>query len=280
MRLSVLSPWMGAQVHGLDLSAPLSGGERQFVREAFDRHHLLVFADQRLDAKQQRDFSLLFGPYIDTHMKSPQDDVQYISNVVTGGAVGNGTLPFHSDHSFFEQPDTDAIVLYAIKLPSQGGDTLYANAALAFSDLDEDLKKRILPLHALHSLGAVYSDKAAQQAIHPLVWDERRSGERVLYMSELVKKIVELDDTQSEALVAALRAHIYREEFLYRHQWKVGDVVVWNNRLLQHARTVFDPAQERTLRRCTLGLPTKIFPIEPCRQSQDRPSSTRTGGLS
>src|SRR5581483_9397864 len=111
----------------VDLREELAGAQLAAVRAAFERYHLLLFRGQEISAEQQRRFISHFGSLRDfTHLKT--DDGQlFISNRVKGGAVGDGELPFHSDHSFFERPDCSAILLYAIDVPPDGGDTIFAN---------------------------------------------------------------------------------------------------------------------------------------------------------
>src|ERR1700687_2926924 len=124
MNLQPLSPVIGAEVSGVDLRLGVSPGELSGILKALAQYHLLLFRDQELAAEQQKRFAANFGTITAKH--SAGDDVLFISNTVKDGAVGNGELLFHCDHSYFERPDTHVNVLYALEIPSSGGDTLFA----------------------------------------------------------------------------------------------------------------------------------------------------------
>ena len=145
---------------------------------------------------------------------------------------------------------------------------MFANTLKAYDDLPQALRKRISGLHALHIVnthGVPRSRRAKAEeiekrwrAFQPLVWKHPDTGNVVLYVSQFINHIVELDQEESNELLEVLEAHLYREQFLYRHKWRVGDVVLWNNRILQHGRADFDPTQGRTLRKSTVGMPETI----------------------
>ena len=122
MNFRPLSPVIGAEVSGIDLRQDLSGAELASIEDAFATYHLLLFREQEITPQQQRRFVEHFGPLRDGTHLSTEDGQLFISNRVKGGAVGDGELAFHSDHSFFEVPDTDAILLYGIEIPPSGGD--------------------------------------------------------------------------------------------------------------------------------------------------------------
>ncbi len=257
MQLRELSPVIGVEVTGVDLARGLTAGERTALLEAFSKHHLLLFRNQQVTPEQQRAFAENFGPTVLTHTTRPEDGLMFISNREMGGAVGDGTLPFHSDHSFFEFPDTSALVLYAIDVPSSGGETLWANAVKAYEDLPTALKVRIAGLHARHT-----STARAETAIQPLARFLPDGGPPVLYVSQFCAHgIEELPGEEGEALLATLFAHLYREELLYKHAWRPGDLIIWSNRVLQHARTAFNPSETRTLRRSTQGVPEVVVEV-------------------
>ena len=222
-----------------------------------------MFRGQDITPKQQRRFVEHFGPLRDRAIPKNEDGYIFISNREDGGAVGDGELAFHSDHSFVERPDTAAILLYALAVPSHGGETLYANMQHAYEDLPDDMKARIANLHALHVLGTLGIPRGTRakleeietrwRAVQPLAWRLPDTGKQVLFVSEYVNHVVELGQAEGDELLARLEAHLYRGEFIYKHRWRPGDVIVWNNRTLQHARAAFDPSEARTLRKSTVG---------------------------
>ena len=180
------------------------------IREAFARYHLLLFRGQDITPEQQRRFAECFAPTIGTH-QSRTDGLMFISNRDPETKVGEGTLPFHSDHTFFEEPDTSVLALYALAVPSAGGDTLWVDAALAYDDLPPALKARIVGLHALHAYKR--SDKETGfTAIHPLARLLPGTECPVLFVNEFCKHgILELPGREGDELMAELLAHLYRE---------------------------------------------------------------------
>ena len=255
MEFSRLSPVIGVEVKGIDLAQELSPSDRAALLAQFSAHHLLLFKGQSITPEQQRRFAEVIGPTVTTHITREEDGLMFISNREVAGAVGDGTLPFHSDHSFFGRPDTDALALYAIEVPAQGGETLFANTLKAYEDLPAALKERIVGLHACHR-----SSARGESAVQPLARVLPERNATVLYVSEFCRDgIIELPGPEGEALLSELYAYLYREEFIYRHKWAVGDFIIWSNRVLQHARTNFDPSQARTLRRSTQGVAEDVI---------------------
>ncbi len=260
MRIEPLSPLLGARVEGIDLARDVTEEAVHAIREAFHRYRLLLFRGQRLDAEQQSRFARHFGPlassgkYID-----PGKQVLFLSNTRKDGVFGDGELLFHSDHSYFDKPDIRAIVLYAIEIPASGGDTLFIDAERAYRELPADRKHYLERLHALHVWAPTYamrpgpdaaSQPNVQRAVHPIVRTEPHTGLRTVYVNmAMTHSIVGLPPENGEKLLQELFAYLYREEVQYRHRWQVDDLLIWDNRLLQHARTTFDPSEPRTLRR-------------------------------
>lgn len=261
MEIVPLSPVIGAEVRGLDLREPLTPEQARAVLDAFATYHLLLFRGQDITPEQQDRFTARFGPKCPTHITRKEDGLMFVSNREYGGAVGDGTLPFHSDHTYFQEPDTSALLLYALEVPEDGGETMFADAVRAYEDLDPELKCRIAGLHARHSstVGSI-----GTTAIQPLAGVLQDVGKPMLLVSGFCKHgIEELPGPEGEELLKKLRAHLYREELQYRHKWRVGDLIIWSNRVLQHARSAFDPSQARTLRRATLGVPVTVTELVP-----------------
>lgn len=260
-----LSPVIGAEIAGIDLREEIDPGDWNAIERAWRDHHLLLFRDQKLSAEQQVAFSCRFGPVSRQggNMQHSRD-YMHISNAVEGGALPNGELLFHSDHAFYPTV-MKGITLYAVDVPTQGGDTLFANAERAYENLPQRLKHRVSELSARHVYdyardrgdSRVTIDELGEkavQAVHPVAWPHPETGRKVLFVNEfMTHEIVGLPRDESEGLLRDLLAYIRDPGVIYQHQWRVGDLVIWDNRSLQHARTNFDPAEKRTLRRVPIA---------------------------
>ncbi|MFO1159493.1 MAG: TauD/TfdA family dioxygenase [Reyranellaceae bacterium] len=254
-----LMPTWGVEVDH-DLSQPLRERIAGELVELFEEHHLLLFRRQTLAEEQQVAFAKLFGAISHRSPAMKTKDTVLVSNVAPDGVLGDGELLFHSDNTFFQHP-LKAIGLYAMTIPSIGGDTLFANAYQVYESLPADVQARLRGLTSLQafdyagdynkrsSLEAVPSD--APMARHPLLWTNPASGRTALFLSEHTTLHIDgLANRQEEdELIALLRQHIADPRFCYRHRWTVGDFVFWDNVCLQHARETFDRSQARTLRR-------------------------------
>lgn len=260
-----LSDVLGVEVIGLDLTGDYDAGTQAQLYDAFLRHHLLLVRGQEISADDEVRFAELFGPVSNqgANMKHG-GKIMHISNAHKDGAFPTGELLFHSDHVFFKHP-LKAIALCAMAVPSQGGDTLFANAALAWDRLPQSLKDRAGALSAnhIHDYGnnsgsyridrSTLSDKTVNQ-VHPIAWPHPETGRIVLLVNRLMTdEVVGLDRAESDALLEELFACTEDRSIVYQHKWQLHDLVIWDNRILQHARTNFDPAEKRVLRRVPIG---------------------------
>ena len=258
-----LSPALGIEVQGLDLREAIDGATADALRAHLRHHHLLLLRDQRIEEADQVRFAELFGPISHRGAWMRARDAAHVSNVRPDGVLGNGEMQFHADHTFFKRP-LKALALYAIEVPGRGGDTLFANCVLAYRNLSPALKRRIADLTSvqLFEYGGEYNTRvrladaspAALRTEHPLVVRDPDSGARVLFAHQLTTAAIPgLDDDETEALLAELVPFIADPTVGYRHAWRVGDLVLWNNMTLQHARTPFDANEPRTLRRTPIA---------------------------
>ena len=152
-----------------------------------------------------------------------------------------------------------ATTLYAIKLPSVGGDTLFANLAMAYDALDDDTKNRIdeLQVRNLYGYDDTFREETTEEtepntsaATHNLVKTHPVTGRKSLYLSRLMTRhVVGMDRGESDDLLNMLFDHAERTEFVYAHKWLMNDLLIWDNRCLNHARTDFPGSEERLLRR-------------------------------
>jgi taurine dioxygenase len=193
----------------------------------------------------------------------------YISNVMKDGkligSLPDGEMLFHSDMCYLEVPCAAAL-LYAIDVPSRGGNTLFLNAYAAYDALAEDWKRRIAGLKALNVYAPGQTDNTtprlamkdarepgARSYAHPVVRTHPATGRRSLYVNRLMTAgIVGMPAEESDRLLQFLFDHQEQPRFIYEHVWRRGDLLIWDNRCTLHARTDFDAAERRMLRRVTV----------------------------
>ena len=262
-----LSPALGAEIRGLDLSRPLDAPTVAALRAAWLEHLVLVFRGQALDVEAQARFARYFGDTSETQspdersMKhNPDRRVLLITNIRENGRpVGflpDGELQFHSDSAFLDRP-LMATVLYAVEIPDRGGETLFANAYRAYDSLDPETRERLAGLSAFHVYDYATQVKSGTldraglpQAVHPAIRTHPETGRKAVYVNRLMtEEILDLPPAESAALLETLFAAIERPEGVYEHVWQKGDLIVWDNRCAQHARRDFPPDQTRLMRR-------------------------------
>jgi taurine dioxygenase len=263
-----LSSTFGVEVGGVSLTDKLGGGADATLVDELRRlwleHKLVLFRDQLLTADEQLRFAGWFGPAEGSTPQAMQagetmsTPVHYISNRLEGGRAGDGELVFHSDSASRPEP-IRAVVLHAIEVPTEGGDTLFANCEYAFSTLPEALRRRIADRRAHHGFDYQRSEKSGPHgpgfhAEHPVAMTHPITGATVLYLSRnATTNIVGLTDWESAALMDDLFAYIEAPPAIYRHKWRVGDLIIWDNVSLVHARTAFSADAARTLQRVTVS---------------------------
>ncbi|MBN35146.1 MAG: hypothetical protein CMM46_10300 [Rhodospirillaceae bacterium] len=263
LAMTPLSPSLGVEIIGLDLDTAWEDDVAEDLRAAFDKHHLLFLRGQEIDEAAQIRFATLFGPISHRGAYMKARDFTHVSNVREDGILGGGILHFHSDHTFFRHP-LRAICLYAIEVPEKGGDTLFSNVALAYERLPEAMKMRLDGRQSLqlfdysgdYNRRTLAEDAPADAPCcwHPLTKTDQ-DGRTVLFMHAHTTAAIEgMDHDETDSLIEKLVDVIADPAIGYRHQWRHGDVLVWNNITLQHARTDFDPSARRTLRRIPIAV--------------------------
>lgn len=264
-----------AEVLGLDLSRPLADDDFRRIHRAHLDHHVLVFRDQHITPEQQITFSRRFGPlqiHVLHQFQLPgHPEILIVSNVVENGrpvGLGDAGHYWHSDLSYVEKPSLGSMLL-AQELPAEGGDTLFADQHAAWAALPAALKQRVRNLSAEHSYLAKYealrarspwrpklSDEQIAQvrpSVHPVVRQHPETGRLGLFVSEhFTTRIVGLPEDESRALLAELFEHSTRPEFQYRHVWRDGDMVFWDNRSVVHLATGCPSHLRRHLHRTTI----------------------------
>jgi alpha-ketoglutarate-dependent taurine dioxygenase len=270
MKIRPLSPAIGVEITGIDLRAPLDEADFARIRRAWEENCIALFRGQTLDEDEQADFCARFGPLggvvneSDPMKRGHHPAVLYVSNIrVDGkltGILPDGEMFFHSDTCYLERPAM-ASMLYAMEVPSRGGNTLYANGFRAYAALPEEMKRKLAGSRALnvydyagnptHRAETLPPD--VKQYAHPVFRTHPPTGRTALYVNRLMTwSILGLDPDDSAATLEFLFDHQERPEFVYEHVWRPGDVVLWDNRSCLHARSDFDPGERRRLRRVTV----------------------------
>jgi taurine dioxygenase len=257
----------GAEVHGIDLSRPVDQALRGALNADFARYHVLVIRDQKLAPEQFLNAGRVFGEIMPHHRKSGDTTADSSIFEVKNQEVAPGKYyivgeTFHTDHSNDPVPPK-ATSLHPVSLPSKGGDTQFVNMHHAYDDLSDAMKRRIEKLVAVHVYVSKYSpralikvdDETAKQvpppALHPLVRIHPDNGLKYLYLNPVrMEAIVGMSDDESQALIGELMAHSTQLKYEYRHQWKYGDMVIWDNRSVMHqANADYDMKESRRLYR-------------------------------
>ena len=267
---------VGAEILGLDISKPINDEDFARIHRAHLDHHVLVFRNQQITPAEHIDFSRRFGPLEihvlhQFHLKN-HPEILIVSNIKENGepiGLGDAGVYWHSDISYKPQPSLGSL-LHAQELPSEGGDTLFADQHLAWEALDPALQQRILPLKAEHSYLAKYDELRARNpwrpklsqaqidqvtpAVQPVVRTHPETGRKALFVSEhFTTRIVGLPQDESDVLLAALFAHSVKPDFVYRHHWAPHDLVFWDNRSLMHLAAGTPDHLRRRLNRTTVA---------------------------
>jgi taurine dioxygenase len=269
--ISLLSSHTGAAVSGVDLTQPIDVARRERLRRAFVEHSVLVFRDQHLSPHQLLDAVQLFGevfPQHNTRFALPEcPEIHYISNQ-DSYPDGRRYIPgegYHTDHSNAAEPPK-ATVLHAVQLPDRGGDTQFVNMHRAYEDLSAAMRQRIDRLRAVHVYQSRHSERklmalseAARQKVpdavaHPLVRTHPESARKAIYLNPIrTEGIVGMEEAEALSLLDELLTHATQPQYEYRHQWRRGDMVMWDNRCLLHkANGDYDMDQVRYLYRVML----------------------------
>jgi len=259
-----LSATIGAEVLGVDLSRPLDAGTARLLLDAWHEHVLLLFRSQNLMDEALKRSAAWVGTMGEITMpvnRRGDDDsrISLVSNIRDAagraiGALGDGDMWFHHDNSFVADPD-QATFLYAVELPSRGGNTLFANCYRAFDELPARLRRaiagrRVLQVYDYSVRGRPDLSKldAVKHCWQPAVVRHPVTGRKALFVDRLMTATIEgYRKQESDAVLEELFAYIERVD--YEHVWQLGDYVIWDNRCSVHARTDFPATERRLLKR-------------------------------
>jgi len=267
LRTRPLSPALGAEILNVDLSEPMTDALFESIRDCWHDNIIVLFRDQHLSEADQVRFAERFGPLALSHTRrytTANPAVMLISNIRENGkqigALPDGEMQFHSDQCYQEKPAM-ASMLYAIEVPSTGGNTLFANAYKAYETLPDDIKRRLDGRKALHAYdydnasmkrGTQIKDGVPHFA-HPVFRTHPATGRKALYVNRLMTIAIEdLPEAESDGLLDFLFTHQENPAFIYEHVWRVNDLLMWDNRCALHARTDFSNDERRLMRRVTV----------------------------
>jgi taurine dioxygenase len=262
-----LSDAIGAEISGVDLSRPLDKTTLSEIRKAWLEHAIVLFRDQDISDEDQERFCRYFGDLEVVRSARAADSkhpsVLLITNVRDTGrttALEDGEMMFHYDQCYYEFPAMGS-TLFAMEVPEEGGNTIFANCTAAYESLPAAMKRRLEGLRARN-----YYDYArdptirpktlnpdAPQWVHPVVRTHPETGRKALFVNRLMTIGIEgMDPEESDALLNELFERIEDAAFQYEHVWRVGDMLMWDNRCSVHARTYFSPESRRMMRRVTI----------------------------
>lgn len=268
-----LSAALGAEVLGADLSRPLDAGDAAEIYRAFLSHHLLCLRGAPLSARAFYEAARNFGePDTEVTRSHWVDGAPEISRLDSSYRKPedkpedprlNRRSGWHTDHSFKALP-AKATLLHALEIPSSGGHTRFCNARKAYADLPDAAKARLADLRAVHCYDteraparavARTAEEAAEtpDVVHPLVRTHDETGEKTLFFNaNRTDRVEGLSRAESDELLDSLHEHMTRPCYRYDHEWRVGDVLMWDNRCLVHSVNVDYPVGETRLHLRTL----------------------------
>ncbi len=274
LEIRPLSDILGAEIIGADLRRWDDDAQYQAIHRALLEYGIVVLRDQDIEPADQVAFSRRFGPLIchvmEQYCLPDHPEVFLVSNRrnANNDYVGmpDAGRDWHSDMMFKEKPSMGSL-LRALDIPPEGGDTLFANLTAAYAALDDDMKARIAGLKAWHrykrSTATAKQEFAVsltpeQQArsedvLHPIVRTHPETGRKSIYISvRSITGIEGMDDAESVPLLAMLNEHCANPKFVYRHKWRLHDIVFWDNRCTNHLAEPYDQAYTRHMHRTTV----------------------------
>ena len=278
---------VGAEIRGVDLAQPVPEATRELMRQAWADHGVLLWRDQKLPDISFLEAASIFGVTKEPAARKYQiaggykvggklvplhSHVSLISNldeegnpVRDNGTLGSYEVVWHSDNSYVEVPPAGSM-LYAVIIPvNGGGDTFFNNQYLAYEELPEDLKREIAGKSQIHdstrnSAGVLRPTvklptrpEEVPGPAHSLVRVHPVTKKKALYLGRRrdwpSNYIIGMSNADSETLLDKLWAHATQPKYAWGHKWRVGDLVLWDNRCCMHYRSEVDPNQPRVLYR-------------------------------
>ena len=275
LKITPLSPACGALISGVDLTKDLSNATVDAIRKAWDDHLVLIFRGQTITQEQQLRFAARFGE-LGNRKVAPEPlrgrtegllqtdpKILLVTNIkVDGepiGAFGDGDMWYHIDSGYSARPYRYTF-LYALELPSHGGNTLFSNMYKAYDAVPPALKSKLAGKKALHIHEYKRTEKVdltdishSPHFFHPVFVTHPNTGRKSVFVDRLMTQRIEgVSPRESEDILEQLYEIGERPEFVFEHVWQLGDFLMWDNRCTIHARTYFPKEERRLLRRCTV----------------------------
>ena len=267
LELNPLCGALGAEVHGVDLSEDLESATMNAIKEAFHDNIVLLFRKQNLTPAQHVDFTNFFGP-VEAHPLGSREGAQAQPEILVLENRADTPAPrndfWHSDISFAECPPLGS-VLHALEVPGEGlGDTLFCNMYKVFEELSQGLQNTLEGLRALHSAEALVMRNNADDnnakpisaipdlVSHPVVRTHPETGRKALYVNPYFTENFEgWTVEESRLMIDWLTKRATRQENIYRHRWRKGDVLMWDNRCAMHYAVYDYGSKPRLFHRAT-----------------------------
>jgi taurine dioxygenase len=263
---------IGAEIRGIDLREKPDEETIRAIYQAWLDHLVIVFPDQKLSQEDLVRATGFFGEigevsrpakYRPKGYSSLLPGIMMISNIRENGepigSLPDGEMMFHHDMIHAEVP-SKATLLYSVEIPSTGGNTLFANGYAAYDTLDPGIRNALQGHNARHHYnygstqrGDNRGTAAFSECTHPVFRTHEDTGKKAVYVNRLMTiGIVDMPDEVSAPLLEAVFDHAEKREFVYEHVWRVGDLLLWDNRCSSHARTDFPTTERRLMLRTTV----------------------------
>lgn len=240
---------LGARVEGLDLRTMAAEDIREQLTPLLHEYHVLVLPGEKLEADELERFARAWGDLLE-HPATRVEQTPFVQLIYSDGANGDRLGFWHSDMTWHPTPPV-ITMLQARTLPSEGGGTIFANQHLAFETLPDDLRSQLEGAKAWNSGRAFGPDMPV--TLHPAIRTHEETGRKALYLNmPFSKEIDGMDEAAGRELILRSVLHGTRPEFTYRHEWAVGDLVLWDNRSVMHC-PIFDYTEKRVMHRAVVA---------------------------
>ena len=267
-----LTKHIGAEIRGIDLREKPDEATVKAIYQAWLDHLVVVFPDQKLSQEDLNRVTKYFGEqgmprrppkFFPKGYADLLPGIMMISNIRENGepigALPDGEMMFHHDMIHSEMPDK-ATLLYAVEIPSSGGNTLFASGYAAYDTLDPEVRNKLdgrVAIHHYNYGSTIKGDRKGTEAFgvcnHPVFRTNEDTGRKAVYVNRLMTiGIVDMPEAESGPLLKAVFDHAERGEFVYEHIWRLGDLLLWDNRCSSHARTDFPSTERRLMFRTTV----------------------------
>jgi taurine dioxygenase len=267
-----LTKHIGAEIRGIDLREKPDEATVRAIYQAWLDHLVLIFPTQQLSQEDLVRATGFFGEigklsrppkFFPKGYSSLLPGIMMVSNIRENGepigVLPDGEMMFHHDMIHAEVP-SKATLLYAVEIPSAGGNTLFASGYAAYDTLDPTVRRKLEGRKALHHYnygttvrGGKMGTDAFAECVHPVFRTHEDTGRKAVYVNRLMTvKVLDMPEDESDRLLNAVFDHAEKREFVYEHEWRVGDLLLWDNRCSSHARTDFASSERRLLLRTTV----------------------------